>query len=170
MRRAALLLALVLVVPAAAACRRTGPDGKPKPDWRVIQLYGGPGSVEALLEPSRVEAFRVEPAAHPPEAGVAYVGLHRVTAGPVDVPPEVAAELSRILSDPNTYDWRHAKGDPYRPTYGLRFTRDVSRVDVALDPDSRMLTIHRHGERIGVEDFDAAAQRLRELLTALLPD
>jgi len=171
MRRAAVLLALLAgVALGLGACRRGAADATEKPDWRVLQLYGGPGSVEALLHPTRVEVFRVEPAARSPEPGVAYVGLHRVTAGPVEVPADLASELSRILADPDTYDWRHAKSDPYRPTYGLRFTRDVSRVDVALDLASRMLTIHRQGRRIGVEDFDAAAPRVREILTSLLAE
>ncbi len=161
-----------LALAAAAtlgACRRTGPDGQERPDWRVIQLYGGAGSVQAITQPSSVEAFRIDPAPRAPEPGVAYCGVHRVTAGPFALSAEDGATLAGVLRDPDTYDWRRAKSDPFRPTIGLRFTRDVSRVDLALDMDSRMLTVHRQGRRIGVEDFDAAAPTLRALLERVLP-
>ena len=158
----ATLGAIVLAALALGACR----DG---PDWRVLQLYGGQGSLDALRSPVRVEAFRIAPESGPPEAGVPFVGVHRVVAGPVEVPPDLAAALSSALLDADTYDWRHAKGDPFRPTYGLRFAKDVSRVDLALDLESRMLTVHRHGRRIGVEDFDAAAPRIAEILRRSFP-
>ncbi len=161
--RAAALATIAALALLVTGCSRKGPD------WRVLQLYGGQGSVEALQSAARVEAFRVDPAARPPEPGVAYVGVHRVSAGPDDVPAAVAAELGALLADAGTYDWRHAKGDPYRPTYGLRFSRDVSKVDIALDLESRMLTIHRHGKRIGVEDFDAAAPQIAAALAGLFP-
>lgn len=166
MRRAAVvaLLALSLV-----ACRRTGPDGRAKPDWRVIQLYGGAGSVQALIEPASVEVFDIDPLARAPEPGVAFCGVHRVTGGPYLVSTADAEAFSAVLRNPETYDWRKAKGDPFRPTVGLRFTRDVSRVDLALDLESRMLTVHRQGRRIGVEDFDDAEPAIREILDRVVP-
>ena len=159
------LLALSLV-----ACRRTGPDGREKPDWRVMQLYGGAGSVQALLDPSSVEVFDIDPIAQAPEAGVAFCGVHRVTGGPYAVTTADAEALSTVLRNPDTYDWRKAKGDPFRPTVGVRFTRDVSRVDLALDLESRMLTVHRQGRRIGVEDFDDAEPAIRAILDRVAPD
>lgn len=165
MRRAVVLALLAL---ALVACRK-GDDGREKPDWRVMQLYGGLGSVEAIAEPTSVEAFRIEPEARPPEAGVAYCGVHRVTDGPFALSADDAAELSRILRDADTYDWRRAKGDPFAPTIGVRFTRQASRVDVALDLESRMLTVHREGRRIGVEDFDDAAEAIAAILLRAVP-
>ncbi len=165
MRRAGFVALLALAVLAGApACRRGATD------WRVEQLLGGPGSAEALAQPTAVDVFRIDPAAGPPEPNVPYVGVHRVVAGPFAVAPDVAAELSRILADSATYDWRHAKSDPYRPTYGLRFTRDATKLDIALDFTSSMLTAHRHGRRVGVEDFDAARAQLVAALRRALPD
>ena len=161
MRRSVILG--VLVALSLVACRRGGSDERAT-DWRVTQLYGGPGSVAALLEPSSVEVFRVAPEAQQPEGGAAFCGVHRVTAGPFVLSAADAAELSRLLRDADTYDWRHAKGDPYRPTFGVRFTRKPSSVDLALDLESGMLTVHREGRRIGVEDFDAAAPAIRAIL------
>ena len=155
---------LAVVALTSSACRRSGPD------WRITQLYGGPGSVQALTDPTRVDAFRVSPKAHGAEPGIAYVGIHAVTAGPIPVPKDVAVQLSTLLSDAATYDWRRTKSDPYLPTIGLRFTRDVSRVDIALDFTSNMLTIHRHGKRISVEDFDDARPQLLTIVKALFPD
>jgi hypothetical protein len=158
----ALLVAAVLLT---AACRRDG-----RPDWRVVQLYGGPGSVEALTSPVTVEAFRIDSVPRKPEPGVAFVGVHAVTAGPVSVSAEAAKELSAVLADADTYDWHRAKSDPYRPTVGLRFSRDVSRVDLALDFVSNMLTVHRHGKMINVEDIDDGRARLLAVVKPLFPD
>jgi hypothetical protein len=163
-RRVLVAALFVLLLPFAAGCRRKGTD------WRVTQLYGGPGSAQALTAPIRVQAYRISPKSHAPEAGVAYVGVHRVTAGPVELESDVAARLSAILSDPGTYDWRRAKSDPYLPTIGLRFTRDVSRVDIALDFSCDMLTIYRHGKRTGFEDFDDARAQLLAVLKPLFPE
>ena len=172
MRRTGLWLALVAAVVVVAAlapgCRRKGRE--PRPDWRVVSLYGGAGSVEALTKPVSVEAYRISPLTRPPEPGVAYIGVHRVTAGPMEVPGDVADRLSAILADADTYDWHHAKGDPYLPSIGLRFTRDVSRADIAFDFASNMLTAHRHGERCGVEDFDDARPELLAIMKSLFPD
>jgi len=159
------LVALVAVALLSVGCRRDGPD------WRITQLYGGPGSVQALTAPVSVEAYRISPTPRAPEAGAAFVGVHEVTAGPVSVPAATATELSAILANPDTYDWHHTKGDPFLPSIGLRFTRDVSRVDIALDfTSSNMLTIHRHGKRINVEDFDDARPRLLAIVKSLFPD
>ena len=152
---------LVTALSLAIGCRGG------KPDWRITQLYGGPGSVQALTAPVSVDAFRIEPVARGAEPGVAFVGVHEVTAGPVALSPEQSKALSTILANPDTYDWRRAKSDPYAPTIGIRFSRDVSRVDLAFDFTSNMLTIHRHGKRIGVEDFDNARPALLALVKTL---
>lgn len=168
MRRPVVALLAVLAV-AAVACRRGDPDDPKKTDWRVVQLYGGPGSVEALARPRSVEAFRIDPVASEPRAGVAYCGVHAVTGGPFPLSAEDGAALSRVLRDPDTYDWRRAKGDAFRPTIGVRFTREASRVDLALDLECHMLTVHRQGRRVGVEDFDDAADAIRAIVERTVP-
>jgi hypothetical protein len=155
----ALLVAAALAGALAAGCGRA--------DWRVVQLYGGQGSLEILSGPERVEVFRVESQPSRPEAGegaAQRVGEFRVTAGPQVLDEGGAAELAAILRDPATYDWHRAKGDPFRPTVGVRFRRGASRLELVLDFESAMLLAYRHGRRVGVEDFDDVRDRVRELV------
>lgn len=140
------------------------------PDWRVVQLYGGAGSIEAIEMPTHVEAFRISPDVSGPDANHERVGLHRVTAGPVVVDDATATELSAILLDPDSYDWPRAKGCEFRPGVGVRYTREVSRVDLALCFSCDELAIHRQGRRVGVEDFDAVRPELVAIVKRLFPD
>ncbi len=169
-RRPALLTALLALVVLPLAVTVTVACRGDRPDWRIVQLYGGQGSVHAIQEPTRVEAFRIDPMISSASAGLERVGLHKVTAGPVAVDAAGAAELADIFLAPSTYDWHSAKSCEFLPGVGLRFTRDVSRVDVALCFECDMLTIHRHGKRIGVEDFDDERPRLVALMKRLFPD
>lgn len=161
MRRAriVLVLAATLLVGACAG-----------PDWRIVQLYGGGGSVEALQAPTLVEAFRIAPDAVGPDPDYERVGLHRVTAGPVVVDEATSSELSSILLDPDSYDWQRAKGCEFRPGVGVRYTRDVSRVDLALCFECDELTIHRQGRRVGVEDFDDVRPQLVSIVKRVFPN
>jgi hypothetical protein len=140
------------------------------PDWRVVQLYGGAGSVEAIEAPTRVEAFRIAPDVVGPDPTYERVGLHRVTAGPVLVDESTSSELSAILLDPDSYDWQRAKGCEFRPGVGVRYTREVSRVDLALCFECDELTIHRQGRRVGVEDFDAVRPGLVSIVKRVFPN
>ena len=152
-----LLLPLLLL----AAC--TGND------WRVSSFYGGPTSIGVLREPRTVEAFRLDPERRP-EKDEPLLGDYAITSGPVAVDAATVAELSSVLLDPETYDWHRAKGCELRPGVGLRFVRDASRVDIALCFECDELVVWRLGQRIGIEDFDAARPRLVAVAKRLFPD
>lgn len=150
------LLAVALLL-ALAACNRRG-------DWRLIQLYGGEGSVAALRAPDRVEVFQLEPRPSDPEVGVARVGDFPVVAGPVTLDDDEVTRLQAVLLDPETYDFWRTKPDEFRPTLGLRIRKGPSFVDVAVCRESNMILIFREGRRVGAEDYDAARTRLLTLL------
>lgn len=154
--------ALALLILSAVACNR--------PDWRIAKLYGGPGSVELLTSPERVEAFRVDPMPAEPQPGESYLGHYRITAGPLDVPADARAELSSILADPDTYDFYRAKDCKFLPAVGFRFHRQVSYLDVALCFSCDELMIFRQGRVVNLEDFDDARPRLVALVKRLFPD
>ena len=158
---------LVLALLALAALASCGGKG---PDWRIVQLYGGRGSVSALTDPTRVEAYRIGPIPVGVEPGVDRLGIHPIVRGPIAVPDELVAELSAALISPDTYDWALAKICEFRPGVGLRFTREVSRVDIALCFECDMLTIHRHGKRIGSQNFDDARATFVNAVKRLFPD
>ncbi len=158
------LVAVVALTLTTTACRGD------RPDWRIVQLYGGGGSLQAISSPDSVSAFRIEPDATPVRAGEERVGLHLVTSDKHAVSSADAIALATILQDPDTYDWHRAKGCEFRPGVGLRFTRGASRVDIALCFECDMLTIHRHGKRIGVEDFDDARADLVAIAKRTFPD
>ena len=166
LRTAALVLPVVGLA-ALPACRREDRPGRA--DWRVMQLYVGGTGVRTIAEPENVTAYRISPDATPPRVGVPHVGLHRITSAAVTVPPEDVALLSRVLLSADTYDWHRAKSCEFRPGVGLRFERAATLMDLALCFECDMLTIHRDGRRIGVEDFDAARPELVRLAKRLFP-
>src|SRR5512134_1097181 len=102
-RRVPVVLALAL----ASGCRGG--------DWRVSQLYGGATSIDVITHPETVEAFRVSPDPPPADSEAPRVGDFAVTAGPVPVTADDAAELAAVLMDPDTYDWHRAKGCEFTP-------------------------------------------------------
>lgn len=153
------------------AVRRSPSDPAWRPDWRVAQLYGGPTSMDVLRSPQRVEAFRLDPS-NPPSpalAGAPRLGDFAVTAGPVAVDAASAQELTSVLLDADTYDWLRAKGCDFQPGVGLRFVKEASRVEVVLCFSCDELMIFRHGQRVGMEDFDAARPRLVAVAKRLFP-
>ena len=162
LRRLAAAAVALAALAALPACRG--------PDWRVQQLYGGPTSIDVLGHPQAVEAFRIDPVIPVKDKSAPRVGDFRILSGPVVVDAESAAELSRILLDPDTYDWFRAKGCDFTPGVGLRLMKDASRVDLALCFECDELMIFRHGRRVGMEDFDAARPRLVAVMKKVFPD
>jgi hypothetical protein len=149
---------------ALPGCRRDGPD------WRVVGLCGGKTGFDILRKPDNVRAFRLRPERVTPKPGELHAGPYLAAGDAVDAPPDAAAELSSILTDAATYDWRRAKSGPFAPQLGLRFVRGSQTVELSLDFDSAQLGIYGAGMMFGAEDFDASHARLASVARRLFPD
>jgi hypothetical protein len=148
-------------------------------DWRIVQLYGGATSAQCLREPQTVEAFVLEPgtaAAASPEgppdpAAPTVIGRYGAAPGTSHQTVDAAtvAELSEILRKDESYDWFRTKSAPFRPTLGLRFVRDESRLELAVCFESDMIVAYRMGRFVGVEDIDPIRAQLISAARRLFP-
>ena len=159
-------------------------------DWRVKQLYGSATSIDCLTQPQAVDAFILDPdsgiatapegppsADRPTVIGRYAAALGGKSTSDGDKPATVhvladattVAELSTVLLDPDTYDWMRTKSEPFRPTLGLRFTRDASRLELAICFESNMLVTYRMGRFTGVEDIDDARPAFVAIAKHLFP-
>ena len=139
------------------------------PDWRVVKLYGGRGSIELIQKPTAVEAFRLAPDGLPKGSETPRFGRFEITSDPVAVSAEDAKILDTILTSPDTYDWHRAKGCIFTPGVGLRFARETSYLDIALCFACDELQIYREGRVVGMEDFDDARPQLLAIAKRLFP-
>ena len=155
---------LLLLVLFASGCRRGGTD------WRILKLYGGTTSVELLRHAPKVQAFRLAPPGAAPKPGEVHAGPYVASAAPVEIPVDVVAELSAILVDPETYDWRRVKRDAFRPQVGLWFVRGAYILEIALDLETAQITAYAGEQPMGAEDFDAARPRLLALVKRVFPN
>ena len=107
-------------------------------DSQVQRLYGSRHRLDVIAHPTKVEAYRdaaetprrveaiysSKPQSQPssaPTTGPVLPGGLLVLAGPAGVDNATAAELSRILHDPNTYMFGLGKGCMFNPDIAVRF-------------------------------------------------
>jgi hypothetical protein len=161
---AIVVLAVVLVVAGAAAFmaeRRNAAN--------VNKLFGGPDGLKPILEPEKVEAYRV---ARPTAAGEPLPGALRVemVSGPVVVDDKTVRELAAILKSPATYDWDSSKGCIFDPGVMFRFIGEESSTEVVFCFSCNELQVYRNGQRGKGEDFDNARGRLASIMKRVFPD
>jgi hypothetical protein len=143
-----------------------------KTDQRVVALYGGEQALAALTAPDSVEALRIDPKSFgtaPPEEGKVIAG-YPITSEPVKLSAEQTKELAAILANPGTYSFDIAKGCEFMPGVALRAKVGESDVVVLLCFSCKELAVYLGGQRVGSEDFDNAAEKLKTLVKQLFPD
>lgn len=161
------LIATILVscVPFLAA-------GCGKPDSRVATLFGGEKTLSALTAPDSIEALRIDPTSFgtaPADAERVIVG-YPITSTPVKLSVEQTKELIAILAAPGTYSFDIAKGCEFMPGVALRAQAGKQDVVVLLCFSCKELAIYVGGKRVGTEDFDNAAEKLKTLVKKLFPE
>jgi hypothetical protein len=138
-------------------------------DDRVVELYGGPDGLAAVLNPTTIEAFRVNSV----WLGLGedqQIGGYRIVSGPVQVGKPIAAELADILKDSRIYEWDWAGTCSFEPGVAVRFVGRESTVDVLFCFGCEELTIWRNGKHAGREDFYRARTRLAGIFRRVFPD
>lgn len=148
-------------------------------DWRIVQLYGGATSAQCLREPQTVEAYvlapgttaAVSPEAPPDPSAPTVIGRYGAAPGTSHqtADPATVAELSALLRKDESYDWFRTKSAHFRPTLGLRFVRDQSRLELAICFESDMVVAYRMGRFVGVEDIDPIRPQLIAIARRLFP-
>jgi hypothetical protein len=99
-------------------------------------------------------------------------GLH-VLAGPIDVDPTTAAQLSQILHDPKTYFFGFAKACTFNPDLAIRFEGNGGRSVVILfcfTCDELAIYDGSTGRHVGTEDDDTKRPQLVEIAKRLFPE
>ena len=137
---------------------------------RVAALFGGAEGWAAIETPEKVTAYRiVRPGVLQHVRAPDMLAGFEVIAGPVDVEPDVAAELRAILADDAIYDWERAKGCDFEPGVAFRFAKGGSDLDVLLCFHCDEFAAYRGEKRLGGEDFDVARPRLVALVKRVFP-
>jgi hypothetical protein len=136
----------------------------------VQTLVGGTSGMEALREPTHVEAYLIDPVPVRPDGTQRMLGSFPIVGPAVDVPAATREALSRLLLDGDTYDWQRVKRTSWTPRVGLRFVRDGTRLDLALCLDTDQIVVFRDTRLVHAEDTDPARARLLALLQPLFPD
>lgn len=161
--RAAFLLVAALACVAFVACTRGGAD------WRILQLYAGETTLDVLKKPTAVQAFRVDARQATIKSGDVHVGPFVATTAPLDVPADAAAELSKILSDADSFDWPRSKSAVVRPQIGLLFVQGSKVLEIALDLESSQEYVFAAEQTLGWQSVDPARARLVVLAKRLFP-
>ena len=162
---------LALPTLLAAALAAWAAVGYARPD-RAAELakdFGGAEGLETLRHPDKVTAVRLELLpAEGPRGRVA--ADHPPLGEPVAVPPKVAAEVAKLLTDPASYDWGVASG--CLPDYGMRltFARGADRVDVLVCYGCAVLRAERNGKVTGGGLFGPARAPLARVAKTLFPE
>lgn len=138
---------------------------------RVTALYGGPAAMRALLQPDKVESYRITSAFRIKPGTVTTGKLHAwpVLAGPTPVPADSARRLADLLRK-DIYEWSSAKGCEIIPGVAVRFSRSGTELDVVFCFECDILVVYLNGRAVGSEDFDRAHQDLAAIVRALYPD
>jgi hypothetical protein len=159
---AALLVAAAALF-ASAACRRDSTD------WRILQLYSGETSVDVLRTPSKVRAFRVDPAGRTPKQGEVHAGPFIANGAAVDAPDDAAAELSALFGDAASYDWQ-LDAKKCRPQMGLNFVRGAYVLELALDLESAQVRVFAGDQPLGWQSVAPSRDRLVAAAKRLFPN
>ena len=130
---------------------------------KVIKLFGGEQAMAAVLEPDKVQAFKVNSVnIQKGEEVESRIGNYRITAGPVEVKEKEAADLADILAK-NIYDWEMAKACEFQPGIAVRFTKSEAVVEVLFCFKCEEMKILLNDKSVGYEDFDRATKQLDEV-------
>ena len=139
------------------------------PEAEVLGLFGGANGWQPLVDPTHVEAFRVEGGVFEMEADAVEepapdprptLAGYPIISGPVEVNQEIAGRLARVLRDRKAYGWDYAKACGFTPGVAIRFVGAESTTELLLCFSCDNLEVVHDGKRVGYEDTDAIRESL----------
>jgi len=143
----------------ANAAKLLGPT--PTPQQFVEEWLGGPAAYQTVAKPDLVAAWLLNSQADQPDNRTSRTAAISVDAA-------TAANLSRTLTDFNSYSWMEEKA--CQPDYqaGVRFSKGADRVEFLLCFDCDHLLVSHNG-RSAEKDFDGGHVALLQAIQAVFP-
>jgi len=142
-----------------------------KRDVDVNRLFGSDAAMAPVIQPAKIEAFRVDPKQYSVKPGVNNIGGFAISSGPVDVGRHTSPELSQLFTSKSSYKWHEAapKCD-FLPTIGIRFIdSNNARTDLLLAFNCNEMAVYHQGLRVGTGYFDNSRAKVIEILKRLFP-
>jgi hypothetical protein len=133
----------------------------------LIRRMGGKGALEIISKAKKVQAYRLDPNGR----RTAQANDYLITEGPIDVPANMQAELSRVLSTHESMYWSSGlKG--CLPVYGVRlkFRNARGEVDVNICFSCDELQFAYNGKKTGSVSTGSAESTLAAVAKALFPN
>lgn len=139
-----------------------------KPEEKLLKIFGGQKSLEIMQQPKAVEAFRVESQLAKKDMSK-EIGGYEILSGPVEVLPEHAQALAKILADPKSYHWEFAKTCEFSPGVAIRFRSEKGTTDVLLCLSCDQVAFCQNDNIVGGEDFDDLRGPILEIVKNIFP-
>jgi hypothetical protein len=128
----------------------------------VVRLFGGEESLDVVVHPTRVEAYRLGVLPEGVNWRNAILSDDPVSGGPVEVPAAIGSDLSKTLSDGGSYGWDYRKSCVPRYGVGITFVGPANRIDVLFCFECDILLT-------GGENFDDVRPILVRAVNVLFP-
>lgn len=161
---AALFLPLML---GLCGCKRSTPTGNPK----LVELYGSADAVKAVAQPDSIDIILLQPLQEGTDWRQQSLSAFSPREDVVTLTGRPAAELGRVLTSPESFDWDFSKGCTIHMDVWLGFRRGGVRVDVLIDTDCRKLAVFDSSGMVsGQRDFDAARTAVVRILKSVFPN
>ncbi|MDZ4820016.1 MAG: hypothetical protein SGJ20_13685 [Planctomycetota bacterium] len=165
-----LTLTVCAVVAVVFAVRAQSPKLRVEDiDSRVVKLFAGPQSVENILSPTKIEAFRIDGRVKQRDRTRPLVG-YPILTGPVEVEATTGQQLATILLNDNAYWWEAAKACMFNPGLVVRYTKNGKSTEIYFCFSCDELLVISEGKGGGTEDTDAIRGPLVEIAKKIFPD
>jgi hypothetical protein len=134
----------------------------------LVRSMGGKEAWDIVSTAEKVQAYRIEP---PNSDWEPDTNNYVVTAGPIDIPVDVQADLSRLLTTHESMYWPDGQIGCL-PVYGVRLKFQSARgeVDVNICFSCSYLEFAHNGKDTGGVLMGSVASKLAAVAKALFPD
>lgn len=167
------LMALFVLGCSNESVQTSIPPSDFKPSSQVVELLGGPTSIDIVQNATSVSALRIQPPDDDASEGsIKQLTGYKNLSGPVVVPNQLIVELRKSILDVESYAWNAAKAACGPPNYGVRFQflRDDEALDILVCFQCDIVGLYHNGKLVADMEFDAMRPQLVKIAKALFPD